>query len=102
MKWTQQREDSGVIHLQGRIDVSNSNELKTMLAEKYNEGMNVITINFEHVTSIDSSGIGKLLLFQKKLKDRGGELKLVNVKNEYIMNMFRMIHLHKVISIEDA
>lgn len=86
---------------EGRIDVVNSQNLKQELLNLYNEGMNEIVIDFAKITSIDSSGLGKLLLFQKKLKERGGELRIINVTNDYIQNMFKMIHLNKVIKIEN-
>lgn len=86
---------------EGRIDVVNSQNLKQELLNLYNEGINEIVIDFSKITSIDSSGLGKLLLFQKKLKERGGELKIINVTNDYIQNMFKMIHLNKVIKIEN-
>ncbi len=85
----------------GRIDVVNSQTLKQELLNLYNEGINEIVIDFSNITCIDSSGLGKLLLFQKKLKERGGELRIINVTNDYIQNMFKMIHLNKVINIEN-
>lgn len=86
---------------EGRIDVVNSQTLKQELLNLFNEGINEIIIDFSKITSIDSSGLGKLLLFQKKLKERGGELSIINVTNDYIQNMFKMIHLNKVIKIEN-
>ncbi|OEF98399.1 STAS domain-containing protein [Desulfuribacillus alkaliarsenatis] len=83
----------------GRIDMSNSHILKEKLLELYNEGFTVITVDFSQVNGIDSSGLGKLLLFQKKLKEKDGELIVKHVKSEYIRKMFEMIHLDKVIRI---
>lgn len=91
-----------VIKPEGRIDVVTSQDLKDMLLELYNEGFDHIVIDFSLVTSIDSSGLGKLLLFQKKLKERNGGLSVINVTSDYIKNMFQMIHLDKVIDIEYA
>lgn len=95
------KDDKVTIKPEGRIDVVNSQSLKDELFTLYNEGFNEIVIDFSKITSIDSSGLGKLLLCQKKLKERGGELTIINVTNAYIENMFKMIHLHKVINIEN-
>lgn len=92
--------DDAVIVPSGKIDVTNSQDLKQALLELYDEGFNNITIDFSSVTTIDSSGLGKLLLFQKKLKERRGEIKLTNIKSEYIKKMFNLIHLGKVIKID--
>ena len=85
---------------EGRIDFTNSQDLKKDLLNLFDEGFNEVIIDFEKVESIDSSGLGKLLLFQKKLKERDGILKIINVTSDYIKNMFDMIHLNKVIDIE--
>ena len=87
---------------EGRIDLSNSHLLRERLQMLYEEGFDAITLDFNQVTSIDSSGLGKLLLFQKRLKERGGELKIINITSGYIRKMFKMIDLDKVITIEGA
>ena len=96
----EKHENEACLLPEGRIDISNSQELKQQLLAVYEEGFNQIEIDFSKVTGIDSSGLGKLLLFQKKLKERGGELSIVNINNEYVKKMFTMIHLYKVIKIE--
>ncbi len=93
-------DDLAVIYPGGRIDITNSGDLKENLLELYNEGFKNIDVNFEKVDGIDSSGLGKILLFQKKLKERGGRLKVTNIKNENVKNMFTLIHLDKVIEMD--
>ena len=83
-----------------RIDITNSDEFKKNLLTLFDEGYKDITIDFKNVSGIDSSGLGKLLLFQKKLKEIGGVMRIVNVNNSYVEKMFKMIHLNKVIDIE--
>lgn len=84
-----------------KIDITNSDDFKNNLLELFDEGYKYITIDFSDVTGIDSSGLGKLLLFQKKLAEVNGKLSVVNVKNEYVSKMFKMIHLDKVIDIHE-
>ena len=99
---TDNKDQSTVLILsEGRIDIANSHLLREKLQALYDEGFNVITLDFGLVTGIDSSGLGKLLMFQKKLKERGGRLNVINITSEYIRKMFKMIHLYKVINIED-
>lgn len=101
MKVEKKSADTAVIIPQGRIDITNSQELKDKLLLLYEEGFKNVSIDFTDVTGIDSSGLGKLLLFQKKLKERDGELRVVNITSDYIRKMFNIIHLYKVINIED-
>jgi anti-sigma B factor antagonist len=90
-----------LVMVRDRIDLANSHLLKDQLQELYDEGFQIITLDFSHATGIDSSGLGKLLLFQKKLKERNGELRIINITSAYIKKMFKMIHLYKVINIEN-
>ncbi len=99
MKTVKTDDKAVVVIPEGSIDISNSQGLKEKLLELYDEGYNTITIDFTHVNAIDSSGLGKLLLFHKLLKERHGELRVSNVTNENVSRMFRIIQLDKVIKI---
>ncbi|MGP3777927.1 STAS domain-containing protein [Halanaerobium saccharolyticum] len=90
-----------VISPVGNIDFSNSQDLKDKLLELFKKGYKKVILDFSEVESIDSSGLGKLLLFHKKLKEKEGKLIIRNVESDYIKNMFEMIHLNKVITIEE-
>lgn len=92
--------DYATVIPKGQIDITNSGELKEALLALMDEGFNMITLDFTNVNAIDSSGLGKLLLFQNKLRERQGELQIINVHNDYIRKMFSMIYLYKVIKIE--
>ncbi|UMZ74489.1 STAS domain-containing protein [Natranaerofaba carboxydovora] len=99
----EKKEDGSVLIIpEGKIDITNSSDLKETLLSVYNEGYDTIIIDFEKVYGIDSSGLGKLLLIQKKLSERNGKLKIINVTSDYVNKMFSMIHLNKVIEIEDG
>lgn len=100
MRVEKQGNNTAVVVPDEIIDITNSKELKEHLLTLYEEGVNLITFDFSNVTAIDSSGLGKLLLFQKKLKERDGELRIINVNSEHIRNTFNMIHLYKVINID--
>jgi len=91
---------SGVIYLGQRIDVFSSPQLRKQLQELYEQSCYNITIDFSATRSIDSSCLGELLIYQKKLKERQGGIKIVNVSSEYIKKMFDMIQLQRVIRIE--
>ena len=93
--------DEVVISPIGTIDFSNSQDLKEELLELFEQNYDKVIMDFGQVESIDSSGLGKLLLFHKKLKEKEGTLVIKNVKSDYIKNMFEMIHLSKVIEIEE-
>jgi len=90
-----------IVYLEGEIDFTNSQDFKNELLKIYDQNIKDVEIDFGRLESIDSSGLGKILLFNKKLEEINGELKIKNVKSEYIREMFEMIQLNKVIKIID-
>jgi anti-sigma B factor antagonist len=101
MKVDRKTAQEAIIHLSEKIDISNSSELKDLLQGLYDENYKMITVDFSKTGMIDSSCLGKLLMFQKKFKENGGGLIIINVTSDYIRKMFVQIHLHKVIDIID-
>ena len=89
-----------IVFLPEKINIANSPDLKDKLQSLFDEGYNEIVVNFSKTHMVDSSCLGKLLMFQKKLKERRGELIIAEVTSSYINKMFNMIQLHKVIKIE--
>ncbi len=96
----EEHEGFGNIILPDVVDLTNAPAFKQALKSLYEGGYSTILVNCNHLEMIDSAGIGSLVLFQKRLKERGGELKLINVTNDYIKHLFGMIDLARVISIE--
>lgn len=90
-----------IVLVERKIDLSNTKELKEELLELLEQGVTHVILNFQNAEMIDSSGLGKILLFQKRLKESGGNLKIININSDYISKMFKMIHLDKVIDIEE-
>ncbi len=82
------------------VDLINAPEFKQDLKTLFEQDYNTINVDCSNLEMIDSAGLGSLVFFQKRLRDRGGELKLVNVTNDYIKHLFEMIDLARVISIE--
>ncbi len=89
-----------VVIPEGRIDIKDSKELKGKAQELLNEGCCEMTVDFSQVTGIDSSGIGVLLLMQKKFQESGGVFKVIKVTSKNIQKIFKMMQIHKVINIE--
>ncbi|AQS58566.1 STAS domain-containing protein [Desulforamulus ferrireducens] len=88
------------LYPEGRIDISNSTEFKNSVTSLIDQGIFTIYLDFSDVSGIDSSGLGKMLLFQKMLKEKGGELAVRNVKSDYVKKIFTLVQLYKVIDIE--
>lgn len=57
------------------------------------EGAPRLVISFESVHFLSSAALGKLILLQRKVKERGGELKLCDLHPPNL-EVFRVAHLH--------
>ncbi len=82
------------------IDIGNADRLKKEVTRVIEEGYDNIILDFKNVESIDSSGLGKILLFHKMMENKDGEFKIVNVDSDYIAKIFSTFNLEKLITIE--
>lgn len=90
----------GTITLPEVLDLNCNQQFKKSLQSLCDQDYRLIEVDCSHLAMICTAGIGSLILFQKKLKEHGGELKIVRVQNEYIKYLFEKIDLGRVISIE--
>jgi len=64
------------------------------------EDCNNILLNFTGVGFLSSSVLGKLITLNKRMKAKGGQLKLCELKPE-IMELFTLTNLTKIFDIRD-
>jgi anti-sigma B factor antagonist len=91
---------TAIVHLVNAVDIEDSQVLAKILQLLYDEGVLVIHLDFAMTRFMRKSCLGQLIFFQKKLKDRGGELKIVNVRGNNVRHLFDMLEISKIISIE--
>ena len=82
----------------GSVDIPGAERLKKSLTKVLESESKEITIDFEEVNFIGSSGIGKLLLFYKNFTAKGGRIKIINLNKEITM-LFKAIKLDKLFNI---
>jgi len=92
---------TAVLHLPETVDSDDAPRLKQLLQTLYEEGVQFINMDFSVTELIRNPCHGLLVMYQKKLKERGGELKLVNVKDNHVKHVFDVINLRRVITIEE-
>ena len=59
-----------------------------------------VLLNFSAVEFLSSAALGKLINLEKKVKDRGGRLKLSNIRPE-IFEVFAITKLNRIFDIKD-
>jgi anti-sigma B factor antagonist len=91
-----------VIDVRGRITLGEGNvmlrDIVRELVEKQNKR---IVLNLSEVNYIDSSGMGELVKTHTTIRNKGGELKLVNL-NKRVRDLLQMTRLSSVFDIHDS
>ena len=78
---TKQSEGQTIVELQGRIDVSTASELAKALSRPALTG-DVVLVDLSAVELADSAALGALVLAQKNVRRRHGELVLAGATGE--------------------
>ena len=87
-----QHDDVTVISVTGQLIVGNRQELKDDVIELLEAGSRQFLLDFEDTAYIDSSGLGVLVSLSKKIREKGGELRLANL-NEDLRTLFELTKL---------
>lgn len=80
------------------LNTQNSEELKAILNELYVKGNKNIDLDLSKVKATNSSGIGKILFFYKKLNEEGGCLAIKSI-SENLKETFQLLRMDKLFKI---
>ncbi len=95
---TDYSDKTATISVTGKLDVINSHKFKDSLSKINTSLYPEVVLDFTELDIIDSSGIGIIIVFLKKLKEQNGNLIIKN-PNQYICEAFELIQLDKTIRI---
>ena len=95
---TQNEGAACTIALSGEVDVYTSPRLKQELIEVVGSGCVHIVVDLENLSFIDSSGLGVLVSGLRRVKEKGGTMRLVCTKDS-ILKIFRITGLDKVFAL---
>lgn len=91
-----------VVYLEGRLDVSVSNEIEEELARLIDqEGHNQIVLNMDKVEYMSSSGFRACIATLRKLNAKNGTLKLSNIRPS-VKRIFDVIELTSLFDIHES
>lgn len=86
------------VTIKGNLSLENSNEMSLLSKILIKGGMKRIMFNMEHLSYIDSSGIGLIIQIRKLLKASAGDFALLNVSPK-INEAFELVNLKEYVSI---
>jgi anti-sigma B factor antagonist len=101
---TRQRDGVTIVDLKGKITIGSGDvELRNAVLQAVNDGAKKVLINLSDVTTIDSSGVGELVSSYTTAKNRGAQLKLVNLpaKVQDVLTVTQLITVFDVYDTED-
>ncbi|MFC1574951.1 STAS domain-containing protein [Gemmatimonadota bacterium] len=93
--------DVFVVDVEGQLIVGNRQELKQKVLEELEKGERKFVVDFEKTGYIDSSGLGVLVSLSKKIREKGGDLRLANL-NEDLRTLFELTKLDTLFQIADS
>jgi anti-sigma B factor antagonist len=96
---TRQVGDITILDISGRITIGEGNiALREIVRELADKGQKRVVLNLGEVHYIDSSGLGELVKTHTTLRNKSGQLKLVNL-NKRVHDLLQMTRLSSVFDI---
>jgi anti-anti-sigma factor len=80
------------LSVRGSLGLDDAGEASLLLRTLAGGGANRVALNLEHMSYIDSTGIGVIIRAKKDLDARGGDLVLLNVPPN-IKEIFELVNL---------
>ena len=96
----EQQDGVTIVHVTGQLIVGNRQELKEKVLEELESGARKFLVDFTDAAYIDSSGLGVLVSLSKKIREKGGELRLSNL-NEDVRTLFELTKLDTLFRIAE-
>ena len=93
--------ENAILLLPEKVILPHSLKFKDVLQSVYDEGFKNIILDCSRLRLFDTAGLSGVAVYQKKFRERGGALKIVNVGDNYIKHLFNTIELNKIVSIEE-
>jgi anti-sigma B factor antagonist len=92
--------DTAVLHLNGRLDLNSSAEVKNRIKELLDKRSRKIILNLTRVDFINSSGLGVLISVLKDIRLANSRLAITNL-SPYVHEIFEITQLVNVFDIYD-
>jgi anti-sigma B factor antagonist len=92
---TERQQGLCVVSVSGEVDVYTSPQLKSALVEAADGGCEVIVVDMDKVSFIDSSGLGVLVGALRRVRESGGDLR-VACDRDNVAKIFRITGLDRV------
>lgn len=97
----EQTDDSWRVAVEGQLVVTNRQEFKDVVLAAVEQGADRVLVDFSRTDYIDSSGLGALVSLNKRIRERGGALRLAAL-NEDLRTLFELTRLDTLFELHDS
>jgi anti-sigma B factor antagonist len=87
------------LYLEGYLDAHTAPELESAISNIISDGGKRIIVNFNDLDYISSAGLGVFMEFIEEVRDRGGDIKLTNMKPK-VFSVFDLLGFPMLFDIE--
>lgn len=96
MSFTLERmDDTLLVGVEGQLVVTNRQEFKQAILDAMEQGVKLVIADFAHSPYIDSSGLGALVSLSRRLREVGGDLRLIGL-NDDLRGLFELTRLDQL------
>lgn len=85
-------DDVLIVTVDGQLVVTNRQEFKQAILDAVEQGVKLVVADFSTSGYIDSSGLGALVSLSRRLREAGGDLRLVGL-NDDLRTLFELTRL---------
>lgn len=95
-----QEKEKAIIYLNGSLSLRDTPKLRTEIKELIDsDSVKELVLDFQHLSYLDSSGIGILLHTYSWTKEKNKKVKMVHLSNE-IKTIFNVANLLEIFEVE--
>ena len=87
-----------IIHPEGILDSVHANNLRREVLDTINSGVEVILVDLQDITFMNSSGMGALVATLKAVKAAGGQLALCSLSDQ-VRIIFELSRMERIFQI---
>jgi anti-sigma B factor antagonist len=95
------RDDRRIVRIKGKITFEHCPAMQAQLDQVVDDSIREVIIDFKEVPFMDSSGIGEVLRLFRFVRERHGEIVLIN-PNKKLRDLFTMYRFEKFMKIREG
>ena len=89
-----------ILQPSGLLDGQNANQIRREITDSLDLGINIIRVDFQEISFVNSSAIGALVASLKLVRAKGGEIFLYSL-NPQVRMIFELTKMDQIFKISD-